>query len=126
MVNILLSRGRMVDKISKDWLYKYKSTLQCSACPENDTICLSFHHLDPDNKVASIYELLNKGATITELQTEIAKCIVLCMNCHLKLHRDKRDTIKFNDFNELSPIFVGDRSPSLWSQDDNGNEGLCD
>ena len=115
-----------MNSITKDWFIKYKSKLQCTACSEADTICLSFHHLDPDNKVASIHELLNKGATIEQLQAEISKCIVLCFNCHMKLHRDKRDTIKFNDIQELSPDFIGDGSYGLWSQDDSGNEGSYD
>lgn len=111
--------------IAKQWLEKYKQTLKCSSCDEDDVICLSFHHLDPDNKVASVCQLVNdKNCTIEQLQAEMSKCIVLCFNCHMKYHRDKRDYIKFNDVEELPFDLLEGGLYSLWSQDDDGNEGL--
>jgi hypothetical protein len=50
---------------------------------------LQFHHIDGDDKLASIG---NKGRTWSEkkILEEIAKCLVLCGNCHAKLHYDER------------------------------------
>jgi len=108
--------------ISKQWLEKYKQTLKCTACGENDVICLSFHHLDPGSKTASLYQLVaDRDCTIEQLQKEISKCIVLCYNCHMKYHRDKRDSERFE---ELSSDLLEEGLYGLWSQDDDGNEGL--
>jgi 5-methylcytosine-specific restriction endonuclease McrA len=49
----------------------------CSRCPEHHPACLDFHHLDPTGKDLSV------GNAIS---SEIAKCVLLCSNCHRKLH----------------------------------------
>ena len=108
--------------IARQWLNDYKNTLKCAACGEDDSICLSFHHLDPGSKTASIYKLVyNKECKVSDLKDEIAKCIVLCFNCHLKYHRDKREHKKFNDIEELSSQFGEEGLCSLWSEDDDGS-----
>lgn len=59
--------------------------LECLRCGENDTRCLDYHHQDPTEKrfaIASEY----KNYSIQTLKEEINKCIVLCANCHRKLH----------------------------------------
>ena len=71
-------------KIRK-WYNDYKAILCCSRCPENHIACIDFHHTD-DNKEGTISLMVSSGATIERLQAEIAKCIVLCSNCHRKLH----------------------------------------
>jgi len=83
--------------ITKDWYVKHKVSLRCSSCEEKDPVCLLYHHLDKDDKVSTIWELVeNESITIEELQEEMSKCIVLCWNCHMKLHRDLRDREKFD------------------------------
>ena len=63
----------------------FKSTLSCSKCPENNSCCLDFHHLDPTQKDFVIGEAaLYK--TLASLKAELDKCVVLCSNCHRKLH----------------------------------------
>jgi len=84
----------------KEWLKNYKETLHCEECNESDPICLVFHHPIRDLKVDSIYKLLEKKASIEELENEIAKCTILCWNCHIKHHRDLREQSKHNEFPE--------------------------
>lgn len=64
---------------------EFKSTLKCSHCPENDAVCLEFHHLDPTKKETAIGTVANKWS-LKRLKAEIEKCIVLCANCHRKEH----------------------------------------
>jgi hypothetical protein len=65
----------------------FKKTLKCSKCPENDPVCLDFHH-SKNNKEISIGNALNVGWSIDKIKKEISKCIVLCSNCHRKEHND--------------------------------------
>lgn len=71
-----------------EWLREYKKTLRCSRCPESDYVCLEFHHRDRSQKVLSIHRAVKNGWSINRLLSEIAKCDVLCLNCHRKEHRD--------------------------------------
>src|SRR5437763_16015972 len=68
------------------WLNEYKATLCCSRCAENHPACLDFHHLDPHTKVDGITELIKRIVSKQRILDEIAKCEVICANCHRKEH----------------------------------------
>jgi hypothetical protein len=53
-------------------------------CGEKHPAALDFHHTDPSTKKASVGSL--NMDSIAAINAEIAKCIVLCSNCHRKLH----------------------------------------
>lgn len=55
----------------------------CRICQENDIACLDLHHVDDTKEFA-----LSSGARRSRslIIAEIAKCVVLCANCHRKLH----------------------------------------
>jgi transcription elongation factor Elf1 len=65
---------------------EYKKTLKCSFCPENDPVCLDFHHTDPTQKDRELADMVGRGIGMESLLKEVDKCIVLCSNCHRKLH----------------------------------------
>jgi hypothetical protein len=70
-----------------DWLREYKKNLSCSRCVENHPACLDFHHMDGEQKEANISQAIRvKGWSKERILQEIAKCIVLCSNCHRKEH----------------------------------------
>jgi hypothetical protein len=58
----------------------------CSRCPENDPRCLDFHHREPALKAFVLGSKEAKDCTVERLQAEIAKCDLLCANCHRKEH----------------------------------------
>lgn len=60
----------------------------CKLCGEKDQACLDFHHRDPLEKDGHIGQFRHFG--MKRLKAEIAKCDVLCANCHRKYHRDER------------------------------------
>lgn len=62
----------------------------CSRCPESDPCCIDFHHRDPAEKEMSIAVIVRRSWSYKRLDAEIAKCDLLCRNCHAKLHRDER------------------------------------
>ena len=81
----------------------YKKGLKCQECGESRTPCLVFHHRNPDEKEFDI------GASIGSksmecIMKEIAKCDVLCANCHCILHYDLRETEEINK--EINKSFV--------------------
>lgn len=69
-----------------------KSTFVCSECGENHPAILDFHHLDPIQKDFSIGTCIHRYG-MKRIQKEISKCIVLCSNCHRKLHWNERNAI---------------------------------
>lgn len=82
---------KFLDKIeeTKEKLYTFVDAIKaengCKFCPEKTPICLDFHHLNPKEKDKSIAHLIaykNKA----RIEAEIKKCIVVCANCHRKIH----------------------------------------
>ena len=74
-----------LDKL-KQWYSELKSKLRCEECGENHIACLDFHHKNPDDKENSVSLLMANGVGKVKILEEIDKCIVLCSNCHRKLH----------------------------------------
>ncbi len=71
----------------KEWLEEYRKGLVCECCGEDHPACIDFHHRDPHEKEASISQIAKKkGWSIERMEKEIAKCDILCSNCHRKLH----------------------------------------
>lgn len=74
------------------WINEIKRKRGCSRCGEDDYACLDFHHLDQDEKERSVGEMVTFGAGRKRLRAEMAKCEVICANCHSKLHtQDPRE-----------------------------------
>ncbi|MGC2237095.1 MAG: hypothetical protein WA584_13095 [Pyrinomonadaceae bacterium] len=78
------------DKKIKTWLKEYKATLKCEICEENHPACLDFHHINPNEKEFALGRV-NKFLSVKLLQKEIAKCQVLCSNCHRKEHYKQKE-----------------------------------
>jgi hypothetical protein len=69
----------------KAWLRDYKQSIGCEDCGETHPACLEFHHTDPSEKKFSIGRVRDY-LSVRLLKTEIAKCRLLCANCHRKRH----------------------------------------
>lgn len=59
----------------------------CSLCPEKDSCCLEFHHIDPSQKDLEISIAVRNSWSEKRLMKEVAKCLVVCRNCHAKIHK---------------------------------------
>lgn len=70
---------------NKQQLDAWKSERGCCMCAENDAVCLDLHHLDPTQKEMNVSSVISRR-TWDRVLTEIAKCVVICSNCHRKLH----------------------------------------
>lgn len=81
------------DKLAQErklCLDEYKSDNGCIICGETEPCCLDFHHLNPNKKDANVGSLLSNN--IETLINEIRKCILVCKNCHAKIHKYGVDT----------------------------------
>ena len=65
---------------NRDRVINYLSQQSCADCGEADIVTLQFHHLG--NKKANVSALIAGGASWAKVEAEIAKCEVLCANCH--------------------------------------------
>ncbi|MGE0401237.1 MAG: hypothetical protein AB7T06_31300 [Kofleriaceae bacterium] len=74
----------------RQWLDELRAKHSCDACGETTVECLQFHHLDPTQKDLAISQVITNGWSKERILREIAKCRVLCANCHLKLHWEQR------------------------------------
>lgn len=78
----------------QDFIDETKSKSGCRTCGEPDPRCLSFHHRDGEEKLFEVSVASNGSRSIKVLVAEIAKCEVLCMNCHMKHHWEERQKKK--------------------------------
>ena len=62
-------------------LFDILTESKCVKCGITDPLVLEFDHLDPSTKVGCI-SALTPHISSAELDKEIAKCQVLCANCH--------------------------------------------
>jgi hypothetical protein len=60
--------------------------LGCLICCEGAHCCLVFHHVDPEEKDLAVSVAMQAQWSEERLLQEISKCVVLCVNCHSKLH----------------------------------------
>lgn len=49
-----------------------------------------FHHVNPDDKVKSVAQMVHGGYPKEEILEEMSKCIILCNSCHCKVHNEMK------------------------------------
>lgn len=64
-----------------DFISSLRKEKGCHICGEKEECVLDFHHVKPGNPVT---RMISKG--YTALEKELAKCVVVCANCHRKIH----------------------------------------
>jgi hypothetical protein len=77
-------QGRLAKERGKSLVQRYKRMCKCRVCREDEPIALDLHHLDPSTKEDNPSRLY--GYSFKKLKEEVRKCIVLCANCHRKVH----------------------------------------
>ncbi len=82
--NQAIQRVSQRKKERKFWMIELKKTKKCEKCGENRWYVLDFHHLT--DKIDGISQLVNSGVSEKRILAEIAKCQVLCSNCHREIH----------------------------------------
>lgn len=82
--NAIVQRHR--DK-KRAWLMDQKRGKSCEFCGEADPCCLDWHHMDPSQKEFTVSHMWSHSIRREVVEREIAKCILICANCHRRLHR---------------------------------------
>ena len=85
------TKTRFHKNLKRDWLNKYKLTLKCEKCEENHPGVLDFHHNNPSLKEREVTTIVSRNWSLDRIKKEIEKCMILCSNCHRKLHWDERN-----------------------------------
>jgi 5-methylcytosine-specific restriction endonuclease McrA len=78
------SRTKMRNKYkirNRDYTAEFLSRHPCVDCGESDPIVLEFDHVRGDKKY-DVSFIVVQGMSIAKLEEEIAKCEVVCANCH--------------------------------------------
>ena len=79
------ARGARLETLTA-WYVELKARLVCSHCGEDHPACLQFHHQVPTTKERSVSDAVRRGWSQARIERELAKCEVLCANCHAKHH----------------------------------------
>lgn len=71
-----------------EFLRRYKQRSGCRLCGENSSPdVLDFHHIDPNTKTMKVNSMA-RNSGVFDVIDEIEKCVVLCSNCHRKMHAE--------------------------------------
>jgi hypothetical protein len=89
-IGAIQAQKRERRKLLKALVEAIKVANGCALCPENDPVCLEFHHVDPSEKDFNIGTHKRVDWKLAKLLKEIKKCAVVCANCHKKVHAGKR------------------------------------
>jgi hypothetical protein len=81
-------KGATLQKLREREQAEKRKRGKCADCGIWDEKCLSmfdWDHTDPTQKVKAIsHMVLKRKTTITELDVELAKCVLRCASCHMK------------------------------------------
>jgi hypothetical protein len=88
------ARVQSAAQLNRQRFIAWKAQQHCCRCPENHPACLEFHHRNPAQKEMNISQAWRLGYSWEHLMREIAKCDILCANCHRKLHYEEGRTNK--------------------------------
>ena len=66
------------------WVREYKLEMGCKFCGYNkNPTALEFDHIDPSKKTYDVARISSSKITSDDkIKEEIAKCQLLCVNCH--------------------------------------------
>jgi hypothetical protein len=78
-------KANVTRKRRLDMVKSYLIDHPCVICGEDDIRCLAFHHVRGD-KVDTICNMITRCYPIVDIEKEMIKCDVLCINCHLEAH----------------------------------------
>ena len=83
---LTIERSMAYKHREQEWFNSVKSTKTCVQCGETRYELLEFHHIDPSTKIASVSDMLGTYGR-PKVIAEMAKCEVLCRDCHSKHHQ---------------------------------------
>lgn len=86
----IIKRVKLRKKLVHKRFLEYKLAQSCIECGESHVATLDFHHVNPQKTDRKLHSLVRDGHLWGTIAAEIAKCVVLCANCHRKHHHNER------------------------------------
>jgi hypothetical protein len=71
------------------FIYEYLSYQRCVDCGEYDPAVLTFDHVRGKKRM-DVSRMVAEGYSIEAVMEEIAKCEVVCSNCHMRREQKRR------------------------------------
>jgi hypothetical protein len=81
-----LKKNVRLRKHNTEWYKDIKKNKSCIICGESESVCLDFHHLDGNNKDYLVSQMRYSTYSKEKIIKEMEKCVILCSNCHRKVH----------------------------------------
>jgi len=84
-----IQRSRARERVARkrernqQWVVNFLHGKVCECCGISDTRVLAFDHLEREDKFSNIADLVSRGLALQKLIDEVAKCRILCHNCHM-------------------------------------------
>ena len=66
---------------------KLLAQFSCYCCGDPDDTVIQWHHVIEKDKAFGIFDTARVGET--KWWEEVMKCIPVCANCHVKIHKEK-------------------------------------
>jgi len=85
----LQQRNRESREVSRQYVTELLVRSKCADCGEADPVVLDFHHVS-GVKVKEVSIIKNCSYSLERVKAEIAKCIIVCANCHRRRHAKER------------------------------------
>lgn len=79
-------KNKRIRKQNILWYKELKSNLKCVLCSETEPCTLDFHHKEGEKKEQVVSLLARSTCSINTIKKEMEKCVVVCSNCHRKIH----------------------------------------
>lgn len=80
---VVRKRNLKRQKEAQDYVLSVLTGAKCTDCPVTDVRVLEFDHVkSKGKKLKHVSKMINEGYGIEMLQKEIAKCEIVCANCH--------------------------------------------
>ena len=84
--DLIISRTIARQKRVADGRRELLSQFPCIACGESDPTVIQWHHVNPADKETQV---ISNGISEERFWDEVLKCVPLCANCHVKVHKEK-------------------------------------
>jgi hypothetical protein len=92
-IPIEVLRDRKQTNIVYAYYVKLGGKCSTEGCDEDDPVALDFHHVDGTVKSDNVSNMYT--AEPVRFIAEISKCVLLCKNCHAKLHAKENQTASY-------------------------------
>src|SRR5438874_2354204 len=77
-----VSNNKLIKTRNREKLRELLRNAECTHCGIRDVVVLEFDHREPQDKRDDISNLVLRAYSWSTIAKEIAKCDVVCANCH--------------------------------------------